>query len=276
MRFYKEPLFHFILIGLAIFGWFYLVSDEAEPPVEAETITIDSDDIALLRTRFEASWKRQPTDAELQALIDSWTREEILVREARKLGLDRGDQVIRARLARKMEFLTTAIASSVAPEEAVLEEHLAQNADRFTTPTLIAFDQVYLGDAPDPDVVDDTLQALNGGADWSSLGVSSLLARSMPLTAAGAIDTTFGRGFASQLDRSEPMIWVGPINSGYGQHLVRVTEAKPGYLPPLAEIYDSVLNDWRRATAQDLAQAQYESLAARYRVETPESKEGGS
>lgn len=141
---------------------------------------------------------------------------------------------------------------------------------------MIAFDQVYLGDAPDPDVVDDTLQALNGGADWSSLGVSSLLARSMPLAVANAIDTTFGRGFASQLDGSEPMIWVGPINSGYGQHLVRVTEAKPGYLPPLEEIYDSVLNDWRRATAQDLAQAQYESLAARYRVETPESAEGSS
>lgn len=276
MRFYKEPLFHFILIGLAIFGWFYLVSDETEPPEEAETITIDSDDITLMKTRFEASWKRQPTDAELQALIDSWIREEILVREARKLGLDRGDQVIRARLARKMEFLTTAIASSVVPEEAVLQEHLAQNADRFTPPPMIAFDQVYLGDAPDPDVVDDTLQALNGGADWSSLGVSSLLARSMPLAVANAIDTTFGRGFASQLDGSEPMIWVGPINSGYGQHLVRVTEAKPGYLPPLEEIYDSVLNDWRRATAQDLAQAQYESLAARYRVETPESAEGSS
>lgn len=273
MRILKEPLFHFILIGFAIFGWFHLVSSENDVPADIQKITIDADDIALLTSRFETSWKRTPNEAEFQALIDALIREEVLVREARNLGLDRGDQVVRARLAQKMDFLTSAIASSVTPEDAVLQTFLDENAARFTTPSLIAFDQVYLGDAPEPDDIAQMLSALESGEDWSNLGVPSLLLRSMPLSVTSVVDSTFGRGFSANLENLEPSLWSGPVQSGYGQHLVRVTQMQPGQLPPLDDIRDAVVSEWRREAGDDLAQAQYESFAARYKIETPTPQE---
>jgi hypothetical protein len=271
----REPLFHFILIGIAIFGWFYWVSPEEETAEDVETITIGAEDVALLATRFEQGRKRAPDDAELQVLIRALVREEVLVREARKLGLDRGDQVIRARLVQKMDFLTGAIASSVTPEDAVLQSYLTDNSARFETASMIAFDQVFLGEAPEQDQIAQTLSALNDNEDWSNLGISSLLLSTMPLSAMNVVDATFGHGFSAVIQDLEPTVWSGPVQSGYGLHFVRVTASEASRVPPLEAIRDAVLREWRRETGEELTQAQYESFAAGYQVEMPPDHEAG-
>ena len=124
MRVLKEPLLHFFLIGAAIFVWFHIVAPESETVEDLEKITLDEDDVALLSARFEAQWKRTPSDAELKALVDASIREEVLVREARQLGLDRGDPLIRTRLSQKMDYLTEAIATSIVPNDEDLEAFL--------------------------------------------------------------------------------------------------------------------------------------------------------
>ncbi|MCG7519787.1 peptidyl-prolyl cis-trans isomerase [Ruegeria sp. Ofav3-42] len=270
MRILKEPLFHFILMGIAIFCWFAWISPQQEIVEETDTITIDGNDVALLTTRFETSWNRPPTQDELRALIDATVREEVLVREARKLGLDQGDQVIRARLAQKMDFLTDAIAASVEPEDDVLQAYLQENPERFTTRPQIAFDQVYLGQTVEADAIENAIASVNGREDWDSVGQTTLLPRSMPLSAARVVDSNFGIGFSSSLGTLEPGIWSGPVQSAFGIHLVRVTDKRAPKLPPLDEVRDSVLLEWRRETGAELAQAQYESLASSYRIETPE------
>jgi len=275
MRVLKEPLFHFLLTGIAIFGWFYLIAPEEEHSEPGATIMVDKKDVELLVTRFETSWNRPPSAQERQALIDALVREEILVREARKLGLDRGDQEIRARLAQKMDFLTDAIAASVTPEEEILQEYLGANPERFSTPPRIAFDQVFLGETPDSDDIERALAALNSGSDWSNAGLQSLLPKSMPLSAARIIDSVFGMGFSGALGQLEPDAWSGPVRSGYGHHLVRVTSSLPAELPPLQDIRETVLQEWRQTTGDDLAQAQYQSLAANYRIELPGPEEVG-
>ncbi|EEE38395.1 hypothetical protein RKLH11_2237 [Rhodobacteraceae bacterium KLH11] len=63
--------------------------------------------------------------------------------------------------------------------------------------------------------------------------------------------------------------WAGPIQSGYGKHLIQVLAVEPGRLPPLNDIRSAVLQDWQRAMGEDLAQAQYETLADNYTIETP-------
>ncbi len=269
MRILKEPLLHFILIGGAIFGWFYLVSpqdDEAEP---TETIVVDEQDIDLLAERFSDTWKRPPNEAELSALVDATVREEVLVREARKLGLDRGDQVIRARLAQKMDFLTNAIASSAEPETHELQAFLNENSERFTTPRLIALDQVFLGESPSSGDVADAKSRLEAGEDWSGIGTRTLLPRSLPLSSTRTIDANFGKQFSDSVGALATGQWAGPIQSGYGQHLVRVTATQPASLPPLDQIRDAVLLEWRRATGEELARAQYEKLAANYQIVAP-------
>ncbi|CUH44837.1 peptidyl-prolyl cis-trans isomerase [Ruegeria atlantica] len=270
MQILKQPLFHFILIGVAIFAWFAWVSPQQDVAEETDTITVDGNDVALLKTRFQNSWNRPPTEDELQALVDGAIREEVLVREARKLGLDQGDQVIRARLAQKMDFLTDAIAASIEPEPEVLQTFLNENPERFTKPAQIAFDQIYLNENAELDAIENAIEAANTQQDWSSIGSTTLLPKSMPLTVVRAVDANFGTGFSAALNSLEPGNWSGPVRSAYGIHVVRVTDKQDPILPKLEDIRDTVLLEWRREAGSDLAQAQYESLASNYQVETPD------
>ncbi len=270
MRILKEPLFHFFLIGAAIFVWFHIVASESEVVEDLETIQIQEDDVARLADQFEARWRRRPSDTELQALVDASIREEVLVREARKLGLDRGDTVIRSRLSQKMDFLTEAIASSVVPEDEELEAFLRQNPARYMTPDRIAFTQIFLGEEPSETQIAAALAALATGQEATVPGGSSLLPASMPLTAAKVVDSVFGNGFSTGLMAVETGPWVGPIQSAYGLHLVQVLAFEPSRTPPLSEIHSDVLRDWRRATSEDLAQAQYDNLVKKYEIMGPD------
>ncbi len=270
MRILREPLFHFFLIGAAIFFWFHIVTPESANAQDPEVIAVDDNDVALLSAQFEARWKRRPSSAELQALVDASIREEVLVREARKLGLDRGDTVIRSRLSQKMDFLTEAIATSAVPEDQELEAFLNQNPERYATPDKVAFTQVFLGETPSEDEIARTLEAINETGEISEVGNPTLLPSSMPLTATRVVDSVFGTGFSEGLTEVETGLWAGPFQSGYGLHLVQVTAIEPSQTPALSVIREDVLRDWRRAMSEDLAQAQYEIFADTYEIVTPD------
>lgn len=270
MRILKEPLFHFFLIGAAIFIWFHIVAPEAETVENLETITMNEDNVARLADQFEVRWKRRPNDTEIKALVSASIREEILVREARKLGLDRGDTVIRSRLSQKMDFLTEAIATSLVPKDEELQAFLEQNPARYATPDRMAFNQIFLGEEPSEAQIEAALAKLRAGKEVAVSGASALLPASMPLTATRVIDSVFGAGFSEGLLEVETGPWAGPIQSGYGLHLVRVLAFEPSRRPPLSEIRTDVLRDWRRAASQDLAQAQYDSLAKKYEIVGPD------
>ncbi|WP_170335973.1 peptidyl-prolyl cis-trans isomerase [Ruegeria arenilitoris] len=270
MRLLKEPLFHFFLIGAAIFFWFHIVSTDSETVEDLETITISESDVALLASQFEAMRKRSPNSAELQALVNASIREEILVREAKKLGLDRGDTVIRSRLSQKMDFLTEAIATSVVPEDEELEAFLQHNPERYATPTKVAFTQVFLGEDPSDAEIEQALTALRTDQDVTAVGASTLLPASMPLTPTRAIDSVFGAGFSKDFEEVETDQWSGPIQSGYGVHLVQVLAIEPSQIPPLSEIHSAVLRDWRRTMSEDLALAQFNALAENYEIVAPD------
>ena len=111
MRVLREPLVHFLLLGGIIFA-ISMVSGRASSaaggtPATDRQIIVTPDKVALLRSGFVLDFGRDPTDADMQRLIDAYVREEILVREARAQGLDRDDSIVRRRLVQKMEFAVT-------------------------------------------------------------------------------------------------------------------------------------------------------------------------
>ena len=105
MNLIREPLVRFFLMGGAIFG-LYALLDDTPPPMAAGALVVTDDDALRLVAEFEATWRRPPTVAELDFMIEDRVREEVYVREALALGFDRDDAVIRRRLQMKMEFLT--------------------------------------------------------------------------------------------------------------------------------------------------------------------------
>ena len=73
--------------------------------------------IENLAATFSKVRQRPPTAEELKGQIDQYVREEILSREAMKLGLDQNDTIIRRRLQQKMEFLAEDFAAGAEPTE---------------------------------------------------------------------------------------------------------------------------------------------------------------
>ena len=110
--------------------------------------------IDRLAAQFAAIWQRPPTYAELKNLIDDHVKEEILVREALVLGLDKDDVIIRRRLRLKMEFLNSAETATLTPTDAELEIYLKDNPDKFAIDPAYAFQQVLLSPDQHGDKID--------------------------------------------------------------------------------------------------------------------------
>ena len=98
--------------------------------------------VATLADRFARTWRRPPTEQELQGLVEDYVREEILYREGRAAGLDRDDFVIRRRVRQKMEFLAEDMAAAE-PSEEQLAAYLASNQEKFLTDDRLTFHQVF-------------------------------------------------------------------------------------------------------------------------------------
>lgn len=266
MRFYKEPLFHFLLLGLALFAWFAYLNPDDAAPEPADRISVDEGDIDRLIELYRATWRRPPDLEELQRLQDGLVQEEILVREARTLGLDRGDSVVRQRLGQKMVFLMTSMAQVAEPDDDTLHAFVADNRERFEDPGRIAFQQIALGPDPDRQTVEAAIEALNGGAPPADFATSSLLPATFPLSAQQQVDSVFGAGVFTELQRTPAGQWAGPVRSGYGLHLVRVDAVENPSLPPLEDIREEVLFELRRDVAANLLEDQQTALRARYEI----------
>lgn len=249
-RLLREPLLHFLLVGTALFLLYGALNrGRSDAPRE---IVISESRVAAIAENFATVWMRPPTAEELKGLVDDYVAEEIYYREAITMGLDRDDTVIRRRLRQKMEFISDGVADSVEPTDEQLQDYLEQNAGKFVRPAELTFRQVYLnaerrGDAvrADAEKLLAELQAGRGPADPAEAGDATLLPATMEAASPQAIANAFGQEFAQQVDEAPVGQWAGPIESGFGLHLVRVDERVAGQAPALAEIRPIVLREWQ-------------------------------
>jgi len=268
MTIFKEPLVHFLLLGAVIFG-LYAALDDSPPSVAKNAIDISVEDAQRLAAEFEATWRRPPSEAELAEIIDATIREEVYVREALALGLDRDDAVIRRRLQMKMEFLTESGAEVVTPDDATLQAYLDANPDLFTEAPLVALEQVMLEDA-DPEAAAEALARLRQGEDPATVGRPTMLPFATRLSPPRIIDSIFGSNFFSAIAALPVGTWEWPVESAFGTHLVRITNRREGRTPPLAEIRDKVEQDWRSSFVVQLREERLGALMSRYEVTRPD------
>ena len=262
----KEPLLHFLLLALLIFAGYALFSPDASK--KTDSIIVTAPKIEQMATVFAKTWQRPPTAEELKGLIDDYVKEEVLVRQALQLGLDRDDTVVRRRLRQKMEFINTADADALAASESELGAYLNANAATFEIEPLLAFQHVFFspqrrGAAMAQDV-DSVLQALrsNPTTDYALLGDSTLLPPAQPLSGKTSIGQTFGMDFVEKLDKAPVGQWIGPIDSGFGLHIIRLTER----VPALDEVRDVVVREWTNAKRRQLEEQRFAELFKRYAV----------
>jgi len=270
----REPLVHFLLIGALLFVVFGL---RQQPETgSSNRIVVDAGQVGQLTAQFQRTWMRPPTPQEVDGLVESLVRDEVYYREALALGLDKDDPVMRRRMRQKLEFIFEDLTAET-PTEAQLEAYLAENPDYFRIEPRVSFQQLYLNPDRRPDPVADAgelLAGLEAGADPAESGDPSLLPAEMTLASSTEIARTFGREFADDLSRMPPAGWVGPVYSGLGVHLVRVTDREEGRLPELAEVRPVVEREWLAKRRQELKDLAYERLREDYEiiVELPDAE----
>ncbi len=267
----REPLIHFLVLAVLVFAAYHIFASSTGGG-NTDRIVVTSGKIEQVAARFAQVWQRPPGPQELKGLIDEQVKEEIYVREAVALGLDKDDTVIRRRLQQKMELLSDASADALSPTDAELETYLKLHPQMFAIDLTMSFQQVFVNPQRHGTAIDRTVATILENlkaypeTDASTLGDASLLPVEMPLTSLNSIDHMFGSEFADAVSKAKVGAWTGPIASGFGLHVVRVSERQEGRVPALSEVRDAVIREWTNDKRKELANDHLVALLKRYEV----------
>ncbi|MES0351046.1 MAG: peptidylprolyl isomerase [Desulfobacteria bacterium] len=264
----KEPLLHFLAIGVMIFVVFSIANKE-EAAVSGNKIVVSSAEIERLSYTWSKKMNRPPTETELQGLIESYIKEEVYYREALTLGLDQNDTILRRRLMQKMEFLSNDLAELNQPDETELNKYFVDNQDKYELPARISFTHIYFSiDKRGAMALEDSKRALSelDVLRAPERGDSFMLEYDFVQETPFEVERLFGKGFAEQLFALETNTWQGPIESGYGLHLVWISEKVESRMPELASVIDKVRTDWMFEQREKMNEEIYERFKERYEV----------
>jgi len=264
----KDPLVHFLAIGLALFA----VAAWRGQSVSTgrQEIVVTAEQVAQARAAAAVLQGREPTPEELAALIEPTIRDEVMYREALALGLDENDDEVRRRLIEKMSYLTQDLADPQPASEQDLREFYAANPDTFTIPALVSFDQVFLspgtrGDQLEADAA-AALAALRAGRAPGEVGDRTPLRESYDDAPREQVAVLFGDALADALFGAAPGEWTGPFRSDFGLHLVRLNRRSEARLPGYDEIAARVAEEYGAQRRREANERAYREMRARYDV----------
>jgi hypothetical protein len=281
-RLLREPLLHFLAAGALIYVAWGLWGRHDD---DAHRIVVDR--AALLQylqyqaKAFEPGTFGREFDAMDEAarrqLIDGFVREEALYREAKALGLDRGDYVMRLRLVQKMEFLLQP-AADAEPGEAELQQYLDAHAAQYVVAPSWTFTHVFVdpqqrGEGRAQADATRLLAKLNhahaGFNDSPRYTDRFAYLQNYVERTPDYIASQFGAAFVQSLQQLpvDAQAWQGPVRSDQGWHLVLLTARTPGRAPTVAEVRERLVDDVKRDRAARGQQQAIDALVAQYRVD---------
>lgn len=280
-RLLREPLLQFLLVGLALFSAWHFVrpADAARDP--KNRIEITEDDLKQMSFAWVSQGRPPPTAQQLQAMVEEKIREEVLYREALALGLDKDDTIIKRQLARKMDFLAEDLSQLEAPTPDELRAWYQQNNAGFALPARVSFRHVYF--SPDRRGANTHADAEAAFAQLSGRAIDAAAATGDPFMfqsyygdrSIEVVAKEFGPSFARAVADVVPGAWAGPIESGYGWHVVFVDAWTPERIPDFEEIEAQIRTAWIEDKREQTRLRLYETMRARYEIAQPARKAGG-
>ncbi len=279
----RDPLLHFAVLGALIYWLMNSLSPSANS-LDSQTIQITENDlVTYLQNRdqvFDAELYRQKLaayTAEQRELAESqYVQQEVLFREAKKLGLDQNDQLLRRRLIQKIKYFLEGLSSaSTVIEPNQVDEHYAAQQQDYLTPAKVSFTHVFFKaeNANDQSALDHAKLALNNHSSKQA-ELSTSMSDHFPYhrhyadKSEAQIARHFGSEFAKQLFslNTQADQWQGPIESAYGQHLLMINKKTAANVPPLSDIRERVSQDLQRKVYAQALQKQIDQLVGQYKV----------
>jgi hypothetical protein len=261
----RTPVINFFLLGLVVFGlkaWFEKPQTDSSGD---RRIEISSADIDWYLTLFRKRMGREPALEELQGHVNQLVRERVLSAEARRLGLNENDDVIRRRLAQKMDYLFRDSAAGIEPSDEVLERFLSENSERYELPGSTTFLQVFFspelhGEEKARQLAEDFVQTQSGPGD------PTILPEKQEKVSPVQVRGIFGDEFSRRISGLGPGKWSGPLRSSYGFHAVLIEEQIPPVRPSVNDLRERLTMDWLSGEQARAAAENYGELRGRYQV----------
>ena len=267
MKLLRDPFAQFLACGALIFLVFQFTAGD-KPADLAREIDVDAPTQEWIYGNFSKQFRRPPSRTEMDTLVEVYIRNEVKYREALALGLDAGDSIVRRRLMQKFDFLFGNGAADTDPEDATLQAWYDEHSDRFAIPARLTFTHLWF--SPDS----------RGAATWEN-ATAAMEALQAGTRVEGdnfpfddsytnanhpSVRSVFGEEFADAIFEAPLATWTGPLRSGLGYHVVRITERSDAIIPPLQDIRQLILDEWRRAESEDILARGVAELMADYVV----------
>ena len=278
-RWLREPLLLFLVLGAAMFAVYAAVNPDSGRSQSSKRIELTTEDLRQLEIAFQAQWNRRPTPEEAAGIVEMRIHEEVLYREALALGLDKQDTIVRRRMAQKMEFLSEDLANAREPTTEELKVWFQQNSQRFAVAPRASFRHLYFSpDKRGANTRDDAARTLAKLAlEPEDLPVALAQADRFMLQdyygdrSPEQLGKEFGQKFSQALFELKPGSWQGPIESGFGWHLIWVNSISPMRVPAFEEVEADVKAAWTQDWQAEVQRKAYETMRAQYEIVLPQS-----
>lgn len=305
---YRQPLVHFLVLGILLFALEQWRAQRADYQVEAPSeafLRSAAQDVEQLQGRPLAPQQWQALrehELDQRVLFAEALRRDLhlsdlvavqrMLRNASFLGLEgepseqleaalaldlhRGDEVIKRRLIQLMEAQGRALRPTAEPSEAVLQALYQADPEAWMREANFSFRHVFVSaDKPAAEQRAATiLEGLNEGAPWEPLGDGFLPGRKMVKASLRQLEHTFGKGFAQWLESLNPAElnstqWQGPVASAYGLHLLQIIDHQAAELRPYNALRERLRDQYLDQQRAAMLKEFVAELRSRYRVVSP-------
>jgi peptidyl-prolyl cis-trans isomerase C len=245
-RFFTDPFIQFIILGSLLFV--FVSYSQQKRDKQSREIIVGNEQVNLMIVNYKTQTGNLPSKQQLDAMIENYIKEEISYREAKKIGLDKDDEIIRRRLSQKFDFLQTDLKEVPTPTEAALEQFYRNNPALFQKEGAVSFSHIYFT----TDNSTDSIAKQRALAVLEQLQHTSLqrapekgdrFALQYDYTNQAAVDIqqNFGNTpMQKELFNLPLNTWTGPVQSGYGWHLIFVSKRDNTAVIPFAAIKEEV------------------------------------
>jgi hypothetical protein len=241
-------------------------------------------DALIRRAEYErlldamASDRRQPLGAaDRRHVLDRLIDEELLLQRGMELGLASTDRRLRADLSAAVVAMVVAESQDTQPTDHELRRFYEEQPALFVRPGPVRVRQVFfrVADLAEATAIEGrarlAAERLRRGDDFAAvyrdLGDPEITPLPDEWLAAERLRNLVG----PTVSRAAQTLAVGavsdPIRSGTGFHVLQVLERQPDAVPPLEQITDQVLAEYRRHAGERALRAYLDDLRQRAEIE---------
>ena len=260
----RSRLVHFLIVGGVIFA----VAPHPEPRRDIRFDGAAFDDLQRAQAQrlgAPALEAGEREDVRTRAIED-----EILYREALRLGLDKDDNIVRQRLIQKVLFLAEDLAGvSRAPTEEELRRFFEATREQWTRPARARLIHVYAGPSHREEL--SALRPAVIAAEAAVPGEPPALGEAFPLPRTVVMTRdelagTYGAAFADAVFALAPGTWSEPIESKFGWHLVRALDRRDAGPATFEDVRSQLPLTYLVARKKQAAADFLRQAATRYRI----------